>query len=165
MSASLSFEGGDFESPAAMAEALGNLQSVLPSKLEQAAEDVAELIAGEARTNAPVDTGDLRSRISGVVEAVGGTIVEIRVGTNRDGAAAQEFGTDPGHFPPPSALRDWARRVLGDPDAAYPVAQSIAETGLDAQPYLRPAFEDKLEAALDMIANAVDAAFEEVGFA
>ena len=164
MSADLSFDAGDF-TPAELTEALDALPDVLDSKLRQAATDVGELIAGEARENAPVDTGDLRSRIEAVVESVGEAIVEIRVGTNRKGAAAQEYGTDPGHWVPVSALRDWARRVLGDPDAAYPVARSIAKTGLEAQPYLRPAFEDNLERALDMIANAVDNAFTEVGLA
>jgi HK97 gp10 family phage protein len=164
MSATLSFDGGDL-APTELTEALGALPDVLDSKLEQAAKNVGQFIAGAARESAPVDTGDLRSRISAVVESVGEAIVEIRVGTNREGAAAQEFGTDPGHFPPPSALRDWARRVLGDPDAAYPVAKSISETGLEAQPYLRPAFEENLERALDMIVDAVDDAFAEVGLA
>ena len=163
MSASLSFDAGDL-TPVELTEALEALPDALDSKLQQAATDVGELIAGAARENAPVDTGDLRSRIETLVESAGKAIVQIRVGTNRDGAAAQEFGTDPGEvFPPPSALRDWARRVLGDPDAAYPVARSIAATGLEAQPYLRPAFEEHLERALDMIADAVDAAFAEVG--
>jgi len=165
MSADLSFDAGDL-TPGELSETLSALPDALDSKLEQAATDVGELIAGAARENAPVDTGDLRSRISAVVESVGEAIVEIRVGTNREDAAAQEFGTDPGEmFPPPSELRDWARRVLGDPDAAYPVARSIYETGLEAQPYLRPAFEDNLERALDMIADAVDEAFGEVGLA
>ena len=162
MSASLSFDAGDL-TPGELTEALEGLPDALDSKLQQAATDVGELIAGAARENAPVDTGDLRSRIEAVVENVGKAIMQIRVGTNRDGAAAQEFGTDPGYFPPPSELRDWARRTLGDPDAAYPVARSIAETGLEAQPYLRPAFEENLERALDMIADGVDAAFAEVG--
>lgn len=162
MSASLSFDAGDL-TPAELVEALDALPDALDSKLQQAATDVAELIASAARENAPVDTGDLRSRIETVVESAGNAIAQIRVGTNRDGAAAQEFGTDPGHFPPPSALQDWARRTLGDPDAAYPVARSIAATGLEAQPYLRPAFEENLERALDMIADAVAAAFAEVG--
>jgi len=161
MDATLSFDAGDL-TPAKLVNAFSALPDALNSKLNQAATDVGELIAGAARENAPVDTGDLRSRIEAVVENVSATLVQIRVGTNRDGAAAQEFGTGP-FFPPPSELRDWARRVLGDPDAAYPVAKSISETGLEAQPYLRPAFEDNLEQTLDIINNAVTAAFAEVG--
>lgn len=165
MSADLSFDAGDF-SPAELTEALEELPDALDSKLEQAATDVGQLIAGAARENAPVDTGDLRSRIEAVVENVGEAIVQIRVGTNRKGAAAQEYGLDPGEvFPPASALRDWARRVLGDPDAAYPVARSIYETGIEETPYLRPAFRGNIEQALDMIADAVDDAFAEVGLA
>ena len=160
--AELSFDAGDL-TPEEFVASIEALPDALDSKLEQAATDVGELIAGAAREKAPVDTGDLRSRIEAVVESVGESFVQIRVGTNRDGAAAQEYGTDPGHFPPPSELRDWARRVLGDPNAAYPVARSIAETGLDAQPFLRPAFKENLERALDMIVEAVDEAFAEVG--
>lgn len=157
-----SFDDGDM-TPAEVAEAMRDLSSALETRLSTAATDIAQKIAGEARRNAPVDTGDLRSRIQGVVENVSSTLVKIRVGTNRDGAAAQESGTEPGHFPPPSALRGWARRVLGDESAAYPVARSIAESGLDEQPYLRPAFRENVEWALDRINDAVEAAFNDVG--
>lgn len=161
--ADVSFDAGGF-TPSEAAGAFRDLADALNRHLEQAATDIGELILGEARQNAPVDTGDLRSRLEAVVETIGTTIVRVRVGTNRDGAAAQEFGTDPGHFPPVSELRDWARRVLGDADAAYPVARSIAETGLDEQPYLRPAFRENIERALTILTDAVDDAFAEVGF-
>ena len=161
MTARFEFDGMD---PSDLAASFEALPGALNDSLKGAAQDIAERIRGAAAENAPVDTGQLASYIEAVVESVGETLVEIRVGTNRDGAAAQEFGTDPGHFPPPSALRDWARRVLGDEGAAYPVARSIAETGLDEQPYLRPAFKDNLEWALDRINNAVSEAFADVGF-
>ena len=151
--------------PRELAEAFDALPSALNDHLEDAAEDIGVRIASAARENAPVDRGRLRSSISHVVENVGETLMQIRVGSNVDQAAPQEFGTDPGHFPPISALRGWARRVLGDESAAYPVARSIAETGLDAQPFLGPAFRENLEWALDRINDAVEAAFAEVGLA
>jgi len=160
MTVEFGFEG---MAPDDLADALASLVNALNTQLEAAARDIGQRIRGDAAENAPVDTGQLASSIEAVVESVGSTITEIRVGTNRDGAAAQEFGTDP-FFPPPSELRDWARRVLGDPDAAFAVAQSISETGLDEQPYLRPAFEDNLEYVVDRINDAVEAAFREVGF-
>lgn len=161
MTARFEFDGMN---PSDLAASFEALPGALNDSLEGAAQDIGQRIRGAAAENAPVDTGQLASNIEAVVETVGETLVEIRVGTNRDGAAAQEFGTDPGHFPPPSALRDWARRVLGDEGAAYPVARSIAETGLDEQPYLRPAFRENLEWALDRINNAVSEAFADVGF-
>ena len=161
MTVEFGFEGMD---PTDLAAAFGELPRALNDSLRGAARDIGQRIRGYAADEAPVDTGQLASSIEAVVESVGKTIVEIRVGTNREGAAAQEFGTDPGHFPPPSALRDWARRVLGDESAAYPVARSIAETGLDEQPYLRPAFRDNVRFLADRINDAVSDAFESVGF-
>ena len=153
----------DGDDPADLAERFDALPSALESELEQAAVDIGERIRSAAAQNAPVDTGQLASSIEAVVESVSATLVEIRVGTNRQGAAAQEFGTDPGHFPPPDALRDWARRVLGDASAAFPVARSIAETGLEERPYLRPALQESLEWTVDRINRAVTDAFEAVG--
>jgi hypothetical protein len=49
-----------------------------------------------------------------------------------------EIGTGP-HFPPLDPLRDWARHKLGAPEAAFPIALKIAESGTKEQPYLRPA--------------------------
>jgi len=160
--ATFTLNAGDL-SPTELQQALNQLSGTLDSKLRSAAQDIGQRIRGDAADGAPVDTGTLASSIEEVVESVGSTITEIRVGTNRDGAAAQEYGTDP-FFPPPSELRDWARRVLGDPDAAFAVAQSISETGLDEQPYLRPAFEENLDYVVDRINDAVEAAFAEVGF-
>jgi len=154
----------DGKGPRELAEAFDALGGVVTDHLEDAAEDIGVRIASAARENAPVDRGRLRASISHLVESVSGALMQVRVGSNVDQAAPQEFGTDPGHFPPPSALRGWARRVLGDEDAAYPVARSIAETGLEEQPFLRPAFEDNLEWALDRINNAVTDAFGDVGF-
>ena len=163
--AELSFDAGDM-TPAELAEAFATLPEVLGDHLEDAAHDIGLKFGSEAAENAPSDTGDLRSDlIEPMVERVGETIVEIRVGSNLPQAKPMEEGTPPGHFPPPSELRDWARRVLGDPNAAYPVARSIAETGLEAREYLADAFDDQsnITFALDKIAEAVSAAFAEVG--
>lgn len=158
MRATLEWEGLD---PDEIAEMFGELNDVLLDELESAAEDIGARILGAAAQKAPVDTGQLASSIGAVVENVAEELVRVIVGTNRDGAAAQEYGTDP-FFPPTSELRDWARRVLGDEAAAFPVARSISESGIDEQPYLRPAFEENLEWAMDRIKQAVNAAFEEV---
>lgn len=158
---SLDWDGGD---PTAVAEALAALPEALESQLGGAVQDIIQRLRGAAAENAPVDTGQLASSIQGVAEQVSTTLVEIRIGSNRDGAAAQEFGTDSGHFPPPSELRDWARRVLGDASAAYPVARSIAESGLEEQRYLRDAIEENVAWVADRINQAVTDAFAAVGF-
>lgn len=158
---SFTLDAGDI-SPPRLQQALNRLPTVLRRHLRDAAEDIGQRIRGEAAQRAPVDTGQLASSIEAVVEATGTAIVGVRVGSNLPQAPAQEFGTDP-HFPPPDALRDWARRVLGTEDAAFPVARSIAETGTEAQPFLEPAFEDTLVFAVDRVTEAVDRTFREVG--
>lgn len=46
-----------------------------------------------------------------------------------------EEGTRP-HWPPIQPLLKWARRVLGDEEAAYQVQWKIAQEGTPAQPYV-----------------------------
>lgn len=159
--ASFTLNAGDL-SPTELQQALNQLSGTLDSELRSAARDIGQRIRGDAADKAPVDTGQLASSIEAVVEGIGSAIIGVRVGSNLPQAPAQEFGTEP-HFPPPSALRGWARRVLGDPDAAYAVAQSIAESGTEAQPFLEPAFEETLVYAADRVHDAVSAAFDEVG--
>lgn len=159
MDAELNFAG---ISPEDAAEAFARLPAVLAQKLASALNDIGVRVRGTAAENAPVDRGRLQNSISHVVERVGDLILRVRVGSNLDYAAQHEFGAEP-FFPPVDELRDWARRVLGDESLAYPVAESISETGLDEQRYLRDAVEMHLEWALSRIVRAVDDAFEEVG--
>lgn len=54
-----------------------------------------------------------------------------------------ETGTRP-HWIPMSAmdrLKGWARRTLGDEDAAWAVRAKIAKEGTKPQPYVRPGYE------------------------
>lgn len=53
-----------------------------------------------------------------------------------------EEGRGPGKMPPIEPLRLWAARVIGDADAAYPIARKIANEGTDPQPFVGPAFEE-----------------------
>lgn len=62
------------------------------------------------------------------------------VGSNLEYAPWVEFGTRP-HFPPVDALKGWARRKLGDENAAFAIAKKIAKKGTKAKPYLRPALD------------------------
>ena len=146
-----------------LTEQLRALTETLNSRLERAGQKIAQRIERDAKEEVPVDKGELRASIRSAVDAVGRGLVEVRVGSSQEYAAAQEFGADP-FFPPVSALRDWARRVLGDESAAFPVAKSISETGLDAQPFLRPAFEENIQFMLNTVNDAVTEAFADVGF-
>lgn len=49
----------------------------------------------------------------------------------------KERGTRP-HKVSPKHLFNWAQRVLGDKNAAYPIAKSIAKKGTKADPFLFP---------------------------
>lgn len=162
MDTELDWSAGALE-PNDLALAIDNgLPSELSTRLESALEDIAIRIRGQAQDEAPVDRGELRSSLETLVENVGGAVFQATVGSNLDQAAPMEFGTDP-FFPPPSELRGWARRVLGDEDAAYPVARAISESGIEEQPYLRPAFDGITRWAVDRIRSAVERALESVG--
>lgn len=62
-------------------------------------------------------------------------------------AAYAEFvedGTEP-HWPPIKPLKGWARRVLGDEQAAYAVQATIAEHGTPAQPFVEPGVDAMIQ--------------------
>lgn len=68
-----------------------------------------------------------------------------------------EEGTD-AHWAPIDPLKKWARRVLGDEQAAYAVQQKIAQKGTPSQPYVQPGI-DAMKAHLR--ANGLKAAVED----
>ena len=158
MEASLTWET---PTPDEVAEALREFGQVVPQKLERAGRDIGVRIRRDAQAGAPVDETRLRDSIEELVSRVGETLIRITVGTNVEYGEYHEFGTDP-FFPPPSELRDWARRRLGDADAAFPVAKSISETGISEKRFLRDALQENLEWALDRIVTAIQSAYDEV---
>lgn len=154
----------DGMTPTELEAALRSVPDVLEDKLRSAGEDIAARMRGTADEEAPVDEGRLSSSIEGVVTVVGGTMLRIVLGTNLDYAQPLEEGTS-AFFPPPSALRGWAGRVLGDEDLAYPVAASIAESGIEEHRFLRQGLHEHLTWALDRINRAIHESFAEVGLA
>lgn len=91
----------------------------------------SQRIRAEVVTRTPVDTGNLRSRIT-ITESDNG--LTATVGTNVHYAPHVEFGTRP-HWPPLSALQPWARRH-GFPAGrrgAFLVARAIARRGTKAR--------------------------------
>jgi hypothetical protein len=93
--------------------------------------------AGFARSQAevPVATGALKQSGELVETPQGG-----RWTYDSEYAAYVEGGTEP-HYPPIEPLKEWAAVVLGDPDAAYAVQETIAREGTDPQPFVKPGFE------------------------
>jgi hypothetical protein len=159
MEATLTWEGG---SPADLRESIEALPAALEDAFDSAGDDIVSRMRGTADEEAPADEGRLSSSIEGFTETVGGTLFRIVIGTNVEYARPLEEGTDP-FFPPPSELRGWASRVLGDADLAYPVARSIAETGIEEHRFLRSGLYDNIEWALDRLLEAIEDAAAEVG--
>lgn len=144
--------------PADLAGMFEDFGDALDDELEDAATDIGVRIESAAKKNiradGAIDQGQLINSIEFQTEMIGEKVIRVMVGSNVDHAAVVEKGADP-FFPPPDALEDWTRRVLGDGDLAFVVARSISETGIDPRPYLRPAFEENAEWAQDRIRTAI----------
>lgn len=95
------------------------------------------LVTGDAKRNAPVDTGVLRASITPSVHSDGRTTTGI-VGSNVVYAPPMEYGTGP-FWPPVAALETWARR---HGTTAFLVARAISRRGLKARRFLRNALDD-----------------------
>lgn len=148
--------------PEELAERFEALPDALVDALASALEDIGVRIRGTAAENAPSDMGQLSSDLGHTVE-VAGEQLKVTIGSNLPQAAPMETGTDP-FFPPPSELEGWARRVLGDEDAAFAVARSISETGIEGHHYLEDALDEHMDWAVRRLNRAVGEAFESVGF-
>ena len=91
-------------------------------------------VMNQAKINAPVDMGELKSSI-GIDFSP--EIPQAIVGTNLSYAPAIEYGSRP-HFPPVEPLEEWAKRH-GMEGAGYAIARKIAERGTSPKPFMRPA--------------------------
>lgn len=114
---------------------------------QAATRKVALDIEGAAKRRAPGNTGRLRTGIRTRFQREDTTAdIGVFEGARARGhqvnyAPFVEKGRGPGRMPPIEPLRLWALRVIGDPDAAYPIAKKIAERGTKAQPFLRPSHQ------------------------
>lgn len=88
--------------------------------------------------NAPFDTGALSASINLQPPRPGYSRYILRAG--KEYAADVEYGTSPHHVSPDD-LAGWAKRVLGDEDKAFAVAEGIGRKGTEAQPFMRPALD------------------------
>jgi hypothetical protein len=103
--------------------------------------EVANTLVNELKEEAPVGaTGDLRRsfQVFRVSEDV------VWLGSRLGYAQFVNDGTAP-HTPPFEPIQRWARRKLGDADAAGAVWQKIRQEGTDPNPYLDRAMENTLQ--------------------
>lgn len=98
-----------------------------------------EIIASESRErHVPVADGTLRSSINVTQPQITGNKVEVTVYAGGPAAKYAFFvheGTLP-HWVPIEPLKEWAKKVLGDENAAYAIQQKIAMYGTKARKYL-----------------------------
>jgi HK97 gp10 family phage protein len=112
--------------------------------------DIQKKAKKKLRSWKAVDTGHLSNSI--IVDSVqGGAAAEI--GPTAPYGPYVEFGTKP-HFPPPSALEDWARHHGFD--SAWPICKIIAKRGLKERPYLEPAYEEEKEGFVERIKKILE---------
>jgi len=121
--------------------------------------DSLMVIVSDARKDAPVDTGRLRSSILPEIRDAA-TEVQGVVGSNVVYAPYIEFGTRP-HFPPISAIRLWVHHkgmaaAEDEGRVAFLIARKIARTGTKAQPFLMPAFAKNETAIRNRFGRAVE---------
>lgn len=120
--------------------------------------DAALIVEADAKRNAPVDTGRLRSSITSQVTVVSKRDVQGVVGSNVRYAPYMELGTGTfvgrrRYFPPPSQLQRWAGR---HGVSAYAVALAIYRRGgLEPRRYLQRAFERNQHRIVRILNTAV----------
>ncbi len=93
-------------------------------------------IVNLSKDKAPSNTAQLRRSIHLFPRGPDRNYYEVR--TSVGYAAPVEFGSAP-HYPPIEPLKDWAKRVLHEEQAAYAVQKKIGREGTEPQPFFRPA--------------------------
>ena len=164
MEASVSW---DDETPEQKAAQLRELEDTIVENLVAAGKDIGVRIRRDAQSKAPVDETRLRDSITSNTQK-SGSRVRTSIGTNVEYARYHEEGRDP-FWPPPSELRGWASRQLGDPDLAFVVARAIAgespsgaEGGIEEKRFLRDALQENEDWANDRFKQAIQSAYDEV---
>lgn len=113
MSDDVDFNWDSGKSPAELAAKFDELDDVVEEKLEEAMTTVVLKIEADASRKAPIDTGNLRGSIEGIVLGWVGEVLEAAVGSPVEYSQYQEFGTrymDPNPYLEPAIEenRDWA---------------------------------------------------------
>jgi HK97 gp10 family phage protein len=130
----------------------------------------------EAKRNAPVNMGRLRSDIQRSTDFDDGMVVRAEVFNTVDYAPFIEFGTKSNVNVPAELtqyalqfkasktgsfdellqnIAEWANRKGIDPEAVFPIARKIAREGIEARPYLFPAWERERPKLLNELRKAL----------
>jgi hypothetical protein len=96
---------------------------------------ISKIIAGKGIS---VD-GDLKKSVTSSLRALQSGGLRVEIGPSVDYAPYVQFPTRP-HWAPIGPLKDWARKKLGDEDAAYAVQWKIRNEGTDGQDFLSGPF-------------------------
>lgn len=144
----------------------GNGRRLLQQEVGKGIANVAEAIATQARVEAPVDRGILRSSIfTEVTPGQGNVLVRGTVSTGPQAPYAEdvEKGTPPHWISDIDALKGWARRHGMPEGAAYAIRRNIAREGTKAQPYMQPAARQQRSRIGPEMDKAVARAIERLG--
>lgn len=117
----------------------------------------ANVVGTEAKIKVPARTANLRRSIHVEGQTDAGGRVSAQVGTNVSYGPYVEFGTGifgtgPGASRKPIIIVPKFKRALFWPGAAHPVMRVVIQ-GMKPRPYLRPAFDEKKDEALNTIAD------------
>jgi len=120
---------------------LDELEQELGDETRQLVLDLANDIVNELKRNAPVGaTGDLQRSYTIFYRGES----EVVLGSNLSYASFVDTGTAP-HTPPFAPIQKWARRVLNDEGAAWPVWQKIRQEGTDPNPYIDESIDNAIQ--------------------
>ena len=114
--------------------------------------EIANKFASQASDFAPVDTGNLAQGIATSLDPAAPGANEYTVSDRTTYGVHVNDGTRP-HMPPVNELKDWARRVLGDEGAAWPVAKAIAERGTKPTKFWERAYVEVAEHWVEVFMN------------
>ncbi|MFS0776083.1 HK97-gp10 family putative phage morphogenesis protein [Neobacillus sp. 3P2-tot-E-2] len=107
-------------------------------KRKQTLEEIATFVEAEAKQRAPVDTGDLRRRITHVTQH-SDDISRAKVGTNLEYAPSVEEGSKP-H----SIIRNDGKPLKLKIDGKWVTVDEVNHPGTKPQPFIRPAIEENI---------------------
>jgi len=120
---------------------LDELDDELNAEVAAILEDIANELINQLKFESPVGaTGSLQQSWQIFHQSSG----EVVLGSRIEYAADVNYGTEP-HIADFEQIQLWARRKLGNEDAAGPVWRHIAREGTDPNPYLDRAMENTLE--------------------
>ena len=146
------------------------LKSAMNTFIEPEFKKFALRVTSEAKRNAPVRTGRLRSNLYAIHEK-GGSLDDFKykagVAGNTDYTRVQEQGMDTGRQVPLRNLVDWARYKTGDLRSGFALAKhtqkKIRREGLKAKRFMRDAFNKIYDAGFENdVAGAIEKAMKKL---